>query len=81
MIRLGHEEFFIEPLDQRRTGIAEEEDRREHIVYRSSAIIRKPPAVNQSADDFIRGEKTQTGHNDHWSNQLNVILQNHTDPN
>uniref|UniRef100_A0A3Q3X460 Uncharacterized protein n=1 Tax=Mola mola TaxID=94237 RepID=A0A3Q3X460_MOLML len=45
MIRLGHEEFFIEPLDQRRTGIAEEEDRREHIVYRSSAIIRKPPSV------------------------------------
>uniref|UniRef100_A0A3Q3XB25 Uncharacterized protein n=1 Tax=Mola mola TaxID=94237 RepID=A0A3Q3XB25_MOLML len=49
MIRLGHEEFFIEPLDQRRTGIAEEEDRREHIVYRSSAIIRKPPALDAGA--------------------------------
>lgn len=64
MIRLGHQEFFIEPLDQRTTGAAEEEEAGgEHIVYRSSAIIRKhhPPAVNRSAGDFIRGEKMVVG--------------------
>lgn len=64
MIRTGQEEFFIEPLDRRRTGGGgeeeEEEGGRQHIVYRSSAIIKKQPAVNQTADDFLRGEKTQT---------------------
>lgn len=63
MIRIGQEDFFIEPLDQYRTGGGEEEKEeggRKHIVYRSSAIIKKPPAVNQSSGDFIRGEKTET---------------------
>uniref|UniRef100_A0A8P4K226 A disintegrin and metalloproteinase with thrombospondin motifs 2 n=1 Tax=Dicentrarchus labrax TaxID=13489 RepID=A0A8P4K226_DICLA len=59
MIRMGQEEFFIEPLDQRRTGEEdededEEEGGRQHIVYRSSAIIKKQLAVNQTADDFLR---------------------------
>lgn len=63
MIRMGQEEFFIEPLDQRRPEGEEEEEEggRKHIVYRSSAIIKKPPAVNQSADDFLRGEKHTQG--------------------
>ncbi|XP_034093131.1 A disintegrin and metalloproteinase with thrombospondin motifs 2-like [Gymnodraco acuticeps] len=60
MIRTGQEEFFIEPLDRWRTGRAEEEEEEEvegrrHIVYRSSAIIKKQPAVNQTAEDFLRG--------------------------
>ncbi|KAK5917581.1 hypothetical protein CgunFtcFv8_002418 [Champsocephalus gunnari] len=60
MIRTGQEEFFIEPLDRWRTGRAveeeeEEEEGRRHIVYRSSAIIKKQPAVNQTAEDFLRG--------------------------
>ncbi|XP_040005623.1 A disintegrin and metalloproteinase with thrombospondin motifs 2 isoform X2 [Xiphias gladius] len=56
MIRTGQEEFFIEPLDRRRTegGEDEEEGGRQHIVYRSSAI-KKQPAVNQTPDDFLRG--------------------------
>ncbi|XP_035522312.1 A disintegrin and metalloproteinase with thrombospondin motifs 2-like, partial [Morone saxatilis] len=60
MIQMGQEEYFIEPLDRRRTGGEavdedEEEGGRQHIVYRSSAIIKKQPAVNQTADDFLRG--------------------------
>ncbi|XP_035034405.1 A disintegrin and metalloproteinase with thrombospondin motifs 2 [Hippoglossus stenolepis] len=57
MIRTGLEEFFIEPLDQRRTDGGEDEEEeggRRHIVYRSSAI-KKQTAVNQTADDFLRG--------------------------
>lgn len=71
MIRMGQEEFFIEPFDRQRTGgdeeKEEEEGGRQHIVYRSSSIIKKQLAVNQSeavnqmADDFLRGERTQTG--------------------
>lgn len=63
MIRTSQDEFFIEPLDRRRTGEEEEEEGgRQHIIYRSSAVIKKQPAVNQteavnqSADDFLRGE-------------------------
>nr|XP_046266471.1 A disintegrin and metalloproteinase with thrombospondin motifs 2 [Scatophagus argus] len=61
MIQMGHEEFFIEPLDRRRAGGGGEEEEeeegggRKHVLYRSSAIIKKPPAANQTADDFIRG--------------------------
>ncbi|XP_030292867.1 A disintegrin and metalloproteinase with thrombospondin motifs 2-like isoform X1 [Sparus aurata] len=66
MIRMGQEDFFIEPWDRPRSGSEEEEEEeeeggRQHIVYRSSAIIRKQQAVNQSeavnqtADDFLRG--------------------------
>ncbi|XP_059207613.1 A disintegrin and metalloproteinase with thrombospondin motifs 2-like [Centropristis striata] len=71
MIRTSQEEFFIEPMDRWRTGREEEEEEeeveeeedggRKHIVYRSSAIIKKQPAVNQTetvnqtADDFLRG--------------------------
>ncbi|XP_035846688.1 A disintegrin and metalloproteinase with thrombospondin motifs 2-like isoform X2 [Sander lucioperca] len=61
MIRTGQEEFFIEPLDRRRTGREEEEEEeeeegggRQHIVYRSSAIINKHSA-NQTAADFLPG--------------------------
>uniref|UniRef100_A0A671TS65 ADAM metallopeptidase with thrombospondin type 1 motif, 2a n=1 Tax=Sparus aurata TaxID=8175 RepID=A0A671TS65_SPAAU len=65
MIRMGQEDFFIEPWDRPRSGSEEEEEEeeeggRQHIVYRSSAIIRKQQAVNQSeavnqtADDFLR---------------------------
>lgn len=79
MIRMGGEEFFIEPLDQRwgrgaeeeraegqEEGQEEEEEAetgRKHVVYRASAIIKKAPAVNQSTDDFIRGKKSCT----HWA--------------
>ncbi|XP_076607376.1 A disintegrin and metalloproteinase with thrombospondin motifs 2-like isoform X1 [Chaetodon auriga] len=67
LIRVGQDEFFIEPFDQRRTGgdeDKEEEDEergRQHIVYRSSSIIKKQLAanqsetVNQTANDFLRG--------------------------
>lgn len=61
MIRMGHEEFFIEPLNQRSTAVGEEEEEeegRKHVVYRSTAVIKKPP-VNQSIDDFHRGENTK----------------------
>ncbi|KAM6907099.1 A disintegrin and metalloproteinase with thrombospondin motifs 2-like [Xenentodon cancila] len=60
MIRTNQDEFFIEPLDQWRSG-DEEERGRQHIIYRSSAIIKKQPAVNQteafsqSPDDCLRG--------------------------
>lgn len=62
MIRMGHEEFFIEPLNQRSSAGGEEEEEggeRRHVVYRSTAIIKKPPAVNQSVDDFHRGENAK----------------------
>lgn len=62
MIRMGHEEFFIEPLNQRSSAGGEEEEEgegRRHVVYRSTAVIKKPPAVNQSMDDFHRGENTE----------------------
>ncbi|CAF97267.1 unnamed protein product, partial [Tetraodon nigroviridis] len=57
MIQMGHEEFFIEPLSQRSSagGEEEEEEGRRHVVYRSTAVIKNPPAVNQSVDDFHRG--------------------------
>uniref|UniRef100_A0A8C2Z0N7 ADAM metallopeptidase with thrombospondin type 1 motif 2 n=1 Tax=Cyclopterus lumpus TaxID=8103 RepID=A0A8C2Z0N7_CYCLU len=48
MIRTRQEEFFIEPLNWWRTGSEEEEGGRQHIVYRSSAIIKKQPAVNHT---------------------------------
>uniref|UniRef100_A0A8C7WJV2 ADAM metallopeptidase with thrombospondin type 1 motif, 2a n=1 Tax=Oncorhynchus mykiss TaxID=8022 RepID=A0A8C7WJV2_ONCMY len=52
MIRMGREEFFIEPLEHQGGGAGEEEggDGRHHIVYRSSAIKR--PHVNQTADSY-----------------------------
>uniref|UniRef100_A0A674B4R2 ADAM metallopeptidase with thrombospondin type 1 motif, 2a n=1 Tax=Salmo trutta TaxID=8032 RepID=A0A674B4R2_SALTR len=52
MIRMGREEFFIEPLEHRGGGAGDEEGRdgRHHIVYRSSAIKR--PHVNQTADSY-----------------------------
>ena len=72
MIRMGQEDFFIEPWDRPRSGSEEEEEEeeeggRQHIVYRSSAIIKKQQAVNQSeavnqtADDFLRGKTTSDG--------------------
>ncbi|KAM9846472.1 A disintegrin and metalloproteinase with thrombospondin motifs 2-like [Aulostomus maculatus] len=55
MIQTRQEEFFIEPLDQWQVE-DEEEGGRQHIVYRSSAIMaRKKQAVNQTADDFLSG--------------------------
>lgn len=74
MIRMGGEEFFIEPLDQRWGGGAEGQEEgqeeeeeaetgRKHVVYRASAVIKKEPTVNQSTDDFIRGKKSCT----HWT--------------
>lgn len=63
MIRMGQEEFFIEPLNQwSSAGGGEEEEEgggRKHIVYRSTAVIKKPAAVNQSIADFHRGENTK----------------------
>lgn len=66
MIRMGHEEFFIEPLNQRSSaGGGEEEEEegggRRHVLYRSTAVIHKPPAVNQSVDDVHRGENAEAG--------------------
>ncbi|XP_072231244.1 A disintegrin and metalloproteinase with thrombospondin motifs 2-like [Leuresthes tenuis] len=57
MIRTGEDEFFIEPLDQWRSGETEKdrEGRRRHIVYRSSAIIKKQFDVNQTTNDFLQG--------------------------
>ncbi|XP_030602077.1 A disintegrin and metalloproteinase with thrombospondin motifs 2-like isoform X2 [Archocentrus centrarchus] len=59
MIRTCEEEFFIEPLDRWRPDGGgrggEEEEGRQHIVYRSSAIIEKNSAVNQTANDVLRG--------------------------
>ncbi|XP_054610510.1 A disintegrin and metalloproteinase with thrombospondin motifs 2-like [Dunckerocampus dactyliophorus] len=57
MIRTGKEEFFIEPLYRWGTGSdgkeEDEEGGRQHIVYRTSAIINtKQHNVNQS-DDFL----------------------------
>lgn len=63
MIRMGHEEFFIEPLNQGGAAGGEEEEEegggRRHIVYRPTAVIKEPPAVNQSLEDFHRGESTK----------------------
>lgn len=70
MIRMGHEEFFIEPLNQRSAAGGEEEEEgegRKHVVYRSTAVIKKPPAVNQSMDDFHRGENTKAQRKWFWS--------------
>lgn len=61
VIRMGGEEFFIEPLAQHLGGGGaqkEAEGGRKHVVYRSSAIIKKTPAANQSTDDFVSGEKS-----------------------
>ncbi|XP_031664901.1 A disintegrin and metalloproteinase with thrombospondin motifs 2 [Oncorhynchus kisutch] len=57
MIRMGREEFFIEPLEHRGGGAGEEEggDGRHHIVYRSSAIKR--PHVNQTVDSYPQGKR------------------------
>nr|XP_061818785.1 A disintegrin and metalloproteinase with thrombospondin motifs 2-like [Nerophis lumbriciformis] len=56
MIRTGKEEFFIEPLHRQGIGsTGEEEDEeggRQHIVYRTSAIISTKQTVNQT-DDFL----------------------------
>uniref|UniRef100_A0A3Q1JX00 Uncharacterized protein n=1 Tax=Anabas testudineus TaxID=64144 RepID=A0A3Q1JX00_ANATE len=49
MIRTSQDEIFIEPLDPRRPGGEEEEEGgRQHIVYRSSAVIKKQRAANQT---------------------------------
>lgn len=60
---MGREEFFIEPLNQRSSAGGEEEEEegegRRHVVYRSTAVIRKPAAVNQSVEDFHRGENNK----------------------
>lgn len=55
MIRTGGDEFFIEPL---KDDEEESEGERRHVVYRSSAIIRKPSAANQTSEDFLRGESS-----------------------
>ncbi|XP_041864822.1 A disintegrin and metalloproteinase with thrombospondin motifs 2-like isoform X2 [Melanotaenia boesemani] len=64
MIQTSEEEFFIEPLERWRP-VEEEGDkdkrRRQHIIYRSSAIIRKhldvnqTKAFNQTTNDFFQG--------------------------
>ncbi|XP_056140870.1 A disintegrin and metalloproteinase with thrombospondin motifs 2-like isoform X2 [Lampris incognitus] len=52
MIRMGPDEFFfIEPLER---GEEEEGGGRQHIVYRSSAVIKRP-AVNQTSDKHKPG--------------------------
>ncbi|KAF6740009.1 A disintegrin and metalloproteinase with thrombospondin motifs 2 [Oryzias melastigma] len=59
MIRTEEDEFFIEPLDQQRPGKEEEEEEeeggRQHVIYRSSAIIKQPSSVNQTTEDYLRG--------------------------
>uniref|UniRef100_A0A3P9KVA9 ADAM metallopeptidase with thrombospondin type 1 motif, 2 n=1 Tax=Oryzias latipes TaxID=8090 RepID=A0A3P9KVA9_ORYLA len=56
MIRTEEDEFFIEPLDQQMPGKEEEEEGgRQHVIYRSSAIIKQPSSVNQTAEDYLRG--------------------------
>ncbi|KAM9332791.1 A disintegrin and metalloproteinase with thrombospondin motifs 2-like [Pholidichthys leucotaenia] len=57
MIRTSEDEFFIEPLDHRgpEKGGEEDEEGQKHIIYRTSAIIKKQSAVNQTAKDFFLG--------------------------
>lgn len=63
MIRTREDEFFIEPLDQWRSGEhgeeEEEEGEQRHIVYRSSAIIKKPSVSNRTKEDYMRGELSE----------------------
>ena len=61
MIRLGKEEYFIEPLERGKEAERGNEEQgkergQEHIVYRMSDIIKHPTAVNHTADDFKRGD-------------------------
>nr|XP_020446583.1 A disintegrin and metalloproteinase with thrombospondin motifs 2-like isoform X2 [Monopterus albus] len=62
LIRTSQDEFFIEPWDRLTTGGGgEEEGGRQHVIYRSSAVIRAQPAVNQTdtvnpgSEDFVPG--------------------------
>ncbi|XP_076026622.1 A disintegrin and metalloproteinase with thrombospondin motifs 2-like isoform X2 [Genypterus blacodes] len=63
LIRTGQDEFFIEPLERGRRGEEQEEQEegergregRQHIIYRSSAIIKKQQAATQSGDVSVTG--------------------------
>ncbi|CAL8281279.1 unnamed protein product [Arctogadus glacialis] len=55
MIRLGKEEYFIEPLERGKKAERGKGRGQEHIVYRMSDIIKHPTAVNHTAEDFKRG--------------------------
>uniref|UniRef100_A0A8C5FCX4 A disintegrin and metalloproteinase with thrombospondin motifs 2-like n=1 Tax=Gadus morhua TaxID=8049 RepID=A0A8C5FCX4_GADMO len=56
MIRLGKEEYFIEPLERGEKAERGKGRGQEHIVYRMSDIIKHPTAVNHTADDFKKGD-------------------------
>ena len=58
MIRTEHEEFFIEPLEKGQHMIQQEEEGagREHIVYRTSAVKKKPHVGPGAADYRTRGQ-------------------------
>uniref|UniRef100_A0A7N8X386 A disintegrin and metalloproteinase with thrombospondin motifs 2-like n=1 Tax=Mastacembelus armatus TaxID=205130 RepID=A0A7N8X386_9TELE len=65
LIRTGQDEFFIEPWDGWTTGGREEEEEdggRQHIVYRSSAVIGKQTSVNQSEAVNQNFNETLTSH-------------------
>lgn len=72
MIRMEQEEFFIEPVERGVEVIEEKEQEggggRTHIVYRSSAVKKKP--VSRAAADFhSRGQSahTQPPQTLHWT--------------
>lgn len=55
MIRIGGDEFFIEPL---KDDEEEDEGVRRHVVYRSSAVIKEPSADDRGSEDYLRGESS-----------------------
>lgn len=63
MIRMEQEEFFIEPVERGAWVIEEKEreggDGRTHIVYRSSAV-KKRPISSAAADFHSRGQCPHT---------------------
>lgn len=63
MIRMEQEEFFIEPVERGAEVIEEKEQEggggRTHIVYRSSAM-KKRPISSAAADFHSRGQSAHT---------------------
>lgn len=63
MIRMEQEEFFIEPVERGAEVIEDEEQEggggRAHIVYRSSAV-KKRPISSAAADFHSRGQSAHT---------------------
>lgn len=69
MIRMEQEEFFIEPVERGAEVIEEKEQEggggRTHIVYRSSAV-KKRPISSAAADFHSRGQSAHTLPDSHF---------------